>query len=310
MEPLDAGKNWVHMDVIEQSKENIEPRKAGHSASALAKSSSRNHTEKEVAGLQKERMGHERKIETSESLDDPLQVWIDYIKWTLDNFPQGETKTSGLVTLLERCTREFVRNPLYKDDVRYLRIWMQYVNYIDEPVELFSFLAHHHIGQESSIFYEEYANYFESRGLFQKADEVYQKGKRMKAKPFLRFQQKYQQFTHRWLEFAPQSFSSNTNSVNPLQTTFESTNIQEISQSRTQISKPKFKFSVYSDADGSGKDGQPGTWQTLGTVDQRRKENNISATSWVGEKLPLKSSRKLDPLGKFQVHCDEEVSKE
>ena len=50
-----------------------------------------------------------------------------YIKWTQDAFKAGGHKAE-LLPLLERCTRELQSNPRYQKDVRYLRVWIQYVS--------------------------------------------------------------------------------------------------------------------------------------------------------------------------------------
>ena len=49
-----------------------------------------------------------------------------YIKWTQDTFKAGGHK-ADLLPLLERCTRELQDVERYKDDIRYLRVWVQYV---------------------------------------------------------------------------------------------------------------------------------------------------------------------------------------
>lgn len=49
-----------------------------------------------------------------------------FIKWTQDAFKAGGSK-SELLPLLERCTRELQGDERYRDDARYLRVWIQYV---------------------------------------------------------------------------------------------------------------------------------------------------------------------------------------
>jgi checkpoint serine/threonine-protein kinase len=48
------------------------------------------------------------------------------IKWTQDTFTAGGHKAE-LLPLLERCTRELQGAERYRTDVRYLRVWIQYV---------------------------------------------------------------------------------------------------------------------------------------------------------------------------------------
>jgi hypothetical protein len=49
-----------------------------------------------------------------------------FIKWTQETFQAGGHKAE-LLPLLERCTRELQSLPKYKSDIRYLRVWVQYV---------------------------------------------------------------------------------------------------------------------------------------------------------------------------------------
>lgn len=50
-----------------------------------------------------------------------------FIKWTQETFQAGGHKAE-LLPLLERCTRELQSLPKYKGDIRYLRVWVQYVS--------------------------------------------------------------------------------------------------------------------------------------------------------------------------------------
>ena len=51
-----------------------------------------------------------------------------FIKWTQDTFKTGGHQAE-LLPLLERCTRELQDRLQYKSDIRYLRVWIQYVSY-------------------------------------------------------------------------------------------------------------------------------------------------------------------------------------
>lgn len=50
-----------------------------------------------------------------------------FIKWTQETFRSGGHQAE-LLPLLERCTRELQGYEHYKNDVRYLRVWVQYVS--------------------------------------------------------------------------------------------------------------------------------------------------------------------------------------
>jgi hypothetical protein len=47
--------------------------------------------------------------------------------WVKDAFPSGGIQ-SELLPLLEACTRTFQTDERYRSDLRYLRVWVQYVS--------------------------------------------------------------------------------------------------------------------------------------------------------------------------------------
>ena len=49
------------------------------------------------------------------------------IKWTQDTFKAGGHQAE-LLPILERCTRELQGIDKYRTDLRYLRVWIQYVS--------------------------------------------------------------------------------------------------------------------------------------------------------------------------------------
>lgn len=59
--------------------------------------------------------------------DDPLDVWDNYIIWTEQNFPKGGSE-SNLSVLLEGCVAQFKEDARYKNDPRFLNIWLKMVN--------------------------------------------------------------------------------------------------------------------------------------------------------------------------------------
>ncbi len=88
------------------------------------------------------------------------------------DFPLTFPPPSGsphLLPLLERCTRELQSVPRYKEDQRYLRVWVLYANCVTEPGDIFKFLEANAIGQSFALFHEAHATFLELRGSFNKA---------------------------------------------------------------------------------------------------------------------------------------------
>src|SRR5271167_4783988 len=190
----------IDFDAIEHSKENIAPTPRGRSALALAKAfqpvshSSPQDIRNAHAGV---RAQFEKDIASSTDLDDPLEVWLRYIKWTDETFPQGQSTESGIARLLERCTSQFKNDKQYKSDPRYLRVWLAYSTYSDSPLDIFTFLQRNEIGQELALYYEEYAAVLEKMNRKRKADEVFQMGLLAEARPIDRLRRRYEEFNRR-----------------------------------------------------------------------------------------------------------------
>ena len=144
--------------------------------------------------------------------DDPLEVWVRFIKWTEQTCTAGGRETE-LLPLLERCTRELQEVPRYKDDARYLRVWVKYADCCREPHDIFKFLQANDIGQRHTLFYEAYAAFLEIRGAFKHATEVYDRGVMMRAQPRERLKDKLAQFQHRMMRRRQRKLEESGNST-------------------------------------------------------------------------------------------------
>lgn len=51
---------------------------------------------------------------------------FSYIQWCDNTYPSG--KKTKMLLLLERCTKAFKDWPQYKNDLRYLKKWIQFVS--------------------------------------------------------------------------------------------------------------------------------------------------------------------------------------
>lgn len=65
---------------------------------------------------------------------------------------------------MERCTRALLGDERYKDDVRYLRVWLLHADCRSEPKEeVFAFLQQHDIGQRLALYHVARATCLERR---------------------------------------------------------------------------------------------------------------------------------------------------
>ncbi|KAG8899615.1 hypothetical protein FRB99_006535, partial [Tulasnella sp. 403] len=154
----------VEFSALEREKENITVNRDGHSAVALQQTFSvpRNQRQQQLAA-EKARFTQLIKDAHDDS-PDPLDAYVQFVKWTIDSYPAGKSADSGLVPLLELATRTFKDDPSYKLDLRYLNLWLQYANVVAKPELIYAYLLANDIGHCFAVLYEEYANVLERQG--------------------------------------------------------------------------------------------------------------------------------------------------
>ena len=298
--------------VVEREKENIQPLSSGRSFGKLVTSlkaagpSMASHKQQ----LQVQRQRFEELLEQCNELDDPLQVYIDYIDWTHTNFPQGSNPESGLLNLLERCTSCFRDVLHYKNDPRYLRIWLEYTKYSDSPRDIFVYLSKKDIGSQLAMYYEHFATYLHSNGNWEDAEEVFKIGIENKACPLVRLQRNYENFKQ-----LKQNHSGTNGSV-PIATPLTLKRGNPVSQAESErVPTKKLKLHVYNDEDIQSKSirdtlfTEPLLEQNeLGPLSNRTKENKIKPKQWAGEvikqHIPFSSLNQNQTKPKIEVYKD------
>ncbi|BFZ57958.1 protein kinase [Savitreella phatthalungensis] len=300
----------VEMDALEAQKENIEPVRGGRRAGALVKAFAVDRTDREI-----EQARFEKEVSESLESDDPLEVWLRYIAWTHEQFPSGSSATSGYVEVLERCASAFLTHAHYRDDPRYLKVWIEYARYSDDARELFCFLARNRVGAGLALFYEEYAAWLESRGRKGQADEIYQMGLAAGARPTTRLRRKYNEFSLRLAQNPPAHDEPSSPPIAPVRaalTTKFSGAGGAITPATTTVAPPtmsigvvgKPKMQVFVDQGEASESGgtTSGGWASIGSLRGRRKENTVSVRTMAGEKMsqPTAPSTTAPKLQIFQ----------
>ncbi|KAF3701351.1 Mitotic checkpoint serine/threonine-protein kinase BUB1 beta [Channa argus] len=166
----------------ELSKENIQPLRRGRAMSAL----------QQALSQQQDAIHHQRQAFESELRmydgDDPLDVWDRYIKWTEQTFPKGG-KESNLITLLERVVTRFTEEEKYRNDPRYIDLWIKFAAICQEPLDIYRYMQAQGIGVTQASFYIAWSEEHENQGNCLKADQVYQEGFKKCAEPHDKLQQ-------------------------------------------------------------------------------------------------------------------------
>ncbi|KAI5846813.1 Mad3/BUB1 homology region 1-domain-containing protein [Tricharina praecox] len=321
---MDDDAPTTNFDLIEGHKENIQPIRSGRSARALAASlsplTSKPHAMRSEHRARQDEF--EEELTTAAELDDPLEVWLRYINWTVETFTSGHSADSGLLQLLERATKEFIHDNQYKNDPRYLKLWVQYAqDYSDTPREVYAYLARNEVGQRLALFYEEYAALLESLGRRNQADEIYQMGIDANANPIKRLQRKYDEFLQRMAANPPNDDEPSSPALPTVRPALAAKQLGGLVASgglggtpdpqvppQSAANKPaKMKMAIFSDADApSAEKSTParatGGWDNIGTLHHRKKENEIEAKPWAGE--TLKSHGKAPTTDKLTVFRD------
>ncbi|KAL1615029.1 protein kinase [Diplodia seriata] len=301
-----AADDLINFDEIEPHKENIQRVQGGRSARALAAVLSPKNVDNALKPIPSDqekinnvkRQEFEQELETIDESDDPLDVYDRYVKWTFDTYPNPTSQQSQLLPLLERATKAFLKSPHYKNDPRYLKLWLNYIKlFSDEPRQTFAFLARHNIGDGLALFYEEFAAYLETQGRWNQAEEVFSMGVDKEAHPSARLLRKYGEFQQRMeardqdnngpsspalpvvraaLADKGDAFGSATGSPNPQ------------GGSSGAAPKKKAKMAIFADTEEPKQSVLGGTarkGESIQTMAERKKENKQEAQAWAGQKL-------------------------
>ncbi|KAJ0102976.1 hypothetical protein Patl1_06656 [Pistacia atlantica] len=99
--------------------------------------------------------------------------------------------------LAPKCTQTFESERRYKNDMRYLRVWLELMDYVDDPRGLLRTMEANRIGTKRSLFYQAYALYYEKMKKFEEAEKMYHLGVQNFAEPADELQKSFEQFLHR-----------------------------------------------------------------------------------------------------------------
>ncbi|KAL8757743.1 MAG: hypothetical protein Q9199_001996 [Rusavskia elegans] len=327
-------EDLIDFDIIETHKENIQSLPGGRSAKALAsayaplslgsKFASPGDTRNLNDAIRQE---YEEEILAIADSDDPLDIYDRYVKWTLNAYPSAQaTPESQLRPLLERATKAFQTVAHYKNDPRYLKLWLNYIRFFsDAPRETFAYLARHSIGEGLALFYEEFAVWLEGAGRWTQAEEVYKLGIEREARPTERLVRKFGEFQHRF-ESRPQDADEPSSPALPTVRPALAAKVDPFALSTPRPADPQVprsngiagssitrggrqKLAIFSDADAPATDskspfgGATKGWDNIGSISERRKENVMEARPWTGE--TLKAGKKLNGPPKMMIFKDE-----
>ncbi|XP_062097272.1 mitotic spindle checkpoint protein BUBR1 [Humulus lupulus] len=316
----ETGNEW------ELFKENVRPLKRGRNVAILNEA-----LKSQTSNFLKNSLLHQRRklIEAIDDYagDDPLHPWLQCIKWVQEAFPSGGD-SSGLVVIYEQCVRTFWHSDRYKDDLRYLKVWMEYAQNCSDAEIIYSFLDTNEIGKTHAAYYISYAFHMESKNKMKMANDIFNLGISRNAQPIETLKDAYREFLMRSMR-RPKANDDTVEKNLPLRSFGTVLSRGENRMRTTDISSKKLKqdrghsslVSIYKDPsvvdttfhhppDISKTD--TASWQTLGSRAERNKENNAKPSKWKAYKVPQKPGTIAGggSSGCIEVFVDEECEKE
>ncbi|EPS60383.1 hypothetical protein M569_14420, partial [Genlisea aurea] len=184
----ESGHEW------EMFKENVRPLKRGRDVRLL------NHTLKSHSDSQIKNSIIQQRRRFIEAIDDytgedPLLPWLQCIKWIQEAFPTGGD-CSGLVVIYEQCVRTFWHDDRYKNDLRFLKVWLEYAENCADAEIIYEFLESNEIGTTQALFYISYAMHLQSKNKTKTADEIFNRGISSNAEPVEKLKAAYTKFLY------------------------------------------------------------------------------------------------------------------
>ncbi|KAJ6718088.1 hypothetical protein OIU79_006089 [Salix purpurea] len=129
-----------------------------------------------------------------------------------------------LPRFLQKCTQSFESDRRYRNDSRYLRVWLQLMDYVSDPRVLLSTMEKNSIGTKRSLFYQAYALYHEKMKNFEEAENMYRLGVQNLAEPVDELQKSYEQFLHRMERHKKKNIQIRRSGKRPRSSTSEDNN--------------------------------------------------------------------------------------
>ena len=137
----------------EQCKENIKPKREGRNISTITTTPKGTPL---IAKIQEQQAKFEQEIKEY-SGDDELEVWMRYVNYMEDAYPEGDY-LSSVGVLQFRLIKRFQDEERYKQDSRLLKIFLSLAHRSTHATEVFSYCYHHQIVTRFSTFWLQWLN--------------------------------------------------------------------------------------------------------------------------------------------------------
>ncbi|ETO29875.1 putative protein kinase, partial [Reticulomyxa filosa] len=112
----------------------------------------------------KEKNNEEKEIE--------LERWIKYMNWIKVNYPTMDNAESKLNQVLERCCKKYQEKEKYRNNKKYIKIWLEYINTCQDKLEIFNWLRQMKIGERLPLFWRAWATVAEKEMKFTLSEQI------------------------------------------------------------------------------------------------------------------------------------------
>ncbi|KAL1458454.1 hypothetical protein WDU94_008607 [Cyamophila willieti] len=179
-------------EVLDLSKENIQPLVHGRKADKLSTALQVNSNFQLQQELRRQREEFELQIHMYNG-DDPLQLRFEYVQWLEQSYPSLGPETN-IIPFLEDTLVAFKNNDQYKQDPRYVSLVIKYIQTQPNPLEIYNLVYSENIGTKLSMFYRAWAEELDTHNDIKQANHVFQLGLNAHAEPIEELEAAQMQF--------------------------------------------------------------------------------------------------------------------
>ncbi|KAI3765438.1 hypothetical protein L2E82_15471 [Cichorium intybus] len=131
------------------------------------------------------------------SREDPLLPHLWSIKAAKDRLDLSQNDGANVCELVSNCIETFKHNSDYRNDIRFLKIWLIYIDVSPDYNAVFREIEQLKICLDKALLYESYALFLEAKGMMNEAHLVYQSGISRNAEPIERLKKAHAYFLER-----------------------------------------------------------------------------------------------------------------
>lgn len=128
--------------------------------------------------------------------NDPLLPWLEGIDKIKEVLPP-EVAKQKLPRFMEKCAQTFLTDTRYKNDLRYLQVWIQLLEFVPNRREALLAMENNQIGLKHALYYQAYALHYEKLKKFPEADAMFRLGIQRFANPTENLHKSYGAFLER-----------------------------------------------------------------------------------------------------------------